>query len=68
MQLTSILKATVAYSANLQVMTTIDRKEQDFGVYYYLQLADTVKYILQDIFICIIKAQCSDQEESRWKH
>jgi hypothetical protein len=34
-------------------------------VYYYLQLVDTVKYILKDIFICIIKGQCSDQDESQ---
>ena len=49
----------------LPVMTTIDRKEQNVGVYYYQQLADTVKYILKDIFVCIIKAQCSNQEESQ---
>jgi len=67
MQLTFILKTRAAYWANLQVMTTIDREEWDFGVYYYLQLANTVKYILKDIFICIIKAQCSDQEETGWK-
>jgi len=68
MQLTSILKARAAYWVNLKVMTSIDRKDQDFGVYYYLQLADTVKYISKDIFICIIKEQCSDQGESKWKH
>jgi len=67
MQLTSKLKTGAAYWANLQVMTTIDRKEPDFGVYYYLQWVDTVKYIFKDILICSIKAQCSDQEESRWK-
>jgi len=67
MQLTSILKARAANWANLQVMTTIDWKEWDFGMYYYLQLVDTVKYILKDIFICIIKEQCSDQGESTWK-
>jgi len=49
-------------------MTSSDRKERDFGVYYYLQLADTVKYILEDIFLCIIKEQCSDQGQSKWKH
>jgi len=48
-------------------MTTIDRKKRDFAVYYYLQLPDTVKYILNDWFICIIKAQSSDEEESQWK-
>jgi len=68
MQLTSILKTGAAYWANLQMMTSIDRKEWDFGVYYYLPSADTVKYILKDIFICIIKEQCSDQGESKWKH
>ena len=50
------------------MMMSIDRKEWDFGVYYYLPSADTVKYILKDIFICIIKEQCSDQGESKWKH
>jgi len=48
-------------------MTSIDRKAWDFGEYYYLQLADTVKYIFKDIFIYIIKEQCSDQGESKWK-
>jgi len=33
-------------------------------VYYYLQLADTLKYILKDTFICIIKEQCFDEGES----
>jgi len=66
-QLTVILKTTAAYWANLAVMTSIDRKERDFEVYYHLQLADTVKYIIKDIFICIIKVKWSDQEESQWK-
>jgi len=57
MQLTSVLKMRAASWVNLQVRMSIDRKEQDFWVYYYLQIADTVKYILKDIFICIIKEQ-----------
>jgi hypothetical protein len=64
MQLTSFLKTGAAYGGNLQVMMTIDQKERDFGVYYCLQLADTVRCILKDIFISISEAQCSDQEES----
>jgi hypothetical protein len=40
------LKPTVANCGNLAVITSIDRKELEFEVYYYLQLADTVKYIL----------------------
>jgi len=52
---------------DLQVMTSIDRKAQDFVDYYYLQSVDAVKYILKDIFICSIKEQCSDQGESKWK-
>jgi hypothetical protein len=36
----------------------------DFGDDYYPELADTEKYILKNIFICIIKEQCSNQEES----
>jgi hypothetical protein len=67
MQLTSILKTTAADWANLQVMTSIKQKDWKFGEYYYLQLATTVKYILNDIFVCIIKAESSNQEESRWK-
>jgi len=67
MQLTSILKTRAAYWAKLQVITTIDRKERDFGVYNYLQLSDTAKYILKNIFLCIIKELYSDQEESWWK-
>jgi hypothetical protein len=46
-------------------MTSIDQKDWKFGEYYYLQLATTVKYILNDIFVCIIKAESSNQEESR---
>jgi len=38
-----------------------------FENYYYLQLADTLKHILQDIFICIIKEQCSDKGKSTWR-
>jgi len=34
---------------------------QHFGDYYFPDFADTVKYILKDIFICIITEQCSDQ-------
>jgi len=45
----------------------IDQMEQDFWVYYYLQLADTLKYILKDIFICIIKEQWIDEGESTWR-
>jgi hypothetical protein len=33
-------------------------------VYCYVQFVGTVKYILKDIFICIIKGQCCDQDES----
>ena len=38
--------------------------ERDFCVYYYLQSADTLTYIVQDIFICSIKEQCIDEGES----
>jgi len=67
MQLTSIWQMTAAYSANLTVKMSIDQMAQDFWVYYQLQLADTWKYILQDIFICIIKEQCSIEGESTWR-
>jgi len=65
MPLTFILKTRAAYWANLAVMTSIDQKAWDFGEYYCPESADTVKYILKDIFICIIKKRCSDQEESK---
>jgi len=61
MQLTSILQTTAPKWANLTVNMSIDRMKQDFWVYYCLQLADTLKYILYDMFICIIKEQCSDE-------
>jgi hypothetical protein len=34
-----------------------------FGDYYYPEFADTVKYILKDIFTFIITEQCSDKEK-----
>jgi len=49
-------------------MTNIDQMARHFGDHYYLESVDTVRNILKDIFICIIKEQCSDPEESRWKH
>jgi len=54
MQLTFILKTRAADSVKLAVMTIIDRMARHFGDYYYSDFADTVKYILKDIFICII--------------
>jgi len=36
--------------------------------YYYVQLADTLKYILKDIFIFIIKEQYSDKGKSAWRY
>ena len=60
MQLTFILKTKAAYWANLAVMISINPMARYFGDYYYPEFADTVKYILKDIFICIIKQQCSD--------
>jgi hypothetical protein len=62
MQLTFILKTKAAYWANLAVMISITRMSWHLGDYYYAEFADTVKYILKDIFICIIKQQCSDQD------
>jgi len=41
--------------------------ERDFWVYYYVQLANTLMYILKDIFICIIKEQSIDEGESTWR-
>jgi len=65
MQLTFIFQIRAAYWVNLEVRMSIEWKEQDVWVYYYLQLADTVNCILNDIFICIIKEQCSDQVECK---
>ena len=62
-QLTSILQVTAAHQANLTVKMSIDRIEQTFGGYEYRQLSDTLKYILKDTFVCIIKKQCSDEGE-----
>jgi hypothetical protein len=45
-------------------MTSIDRLARLFGDYYFPEFADTVKYILKDIFICSNKEQYSDQEEN----
>jgi len=67
MQQTSILQTTAANWANLTVKKSIDRMKRDFWEYYYLQLADTLKYILRDIFICIINEQCVDEGESIWR-
>jgi hypothetical protein len=38
-------------------MTSIDRMALHFGDYHYPEAVDTVKYILNDTFICIIKEQ-----------
>jgi len=66
-QLTSNVQKRAPCEVNMQVVISIDREEWDFWVYDYLQLADTLKYILQDIFICILKEQCSDKGESTWR-
>jgi hypothetical protein len=55
MQLTFILKTKAADWAILQLMTSIDRKTRDFADFSY-------------IYLCIIKEQHIDQEESKWKH
>jgi hypothetical protein len=54
MWLTFILKTKAADWAIVQLMMSIDQKTRDFGDYYY-------------IYLCIIKEQRSDQEESKWK-
>jgi len=54
LRLTFILKTKAADWAFMQLMTSSDRKTRHFGEYYY-------------IYLCIIKAQPSDQEESKWK-
>ena len=37
-----------------------------FDYFYYLQLADTVKYIVISIIICTIKEQYSDKGNHTW--
>jgi len=64
MGLTSILQMKAAYWGNLGVKMSIDQQEQHIWVYYDLQLADIFKYILKDIYVCVIKEQCSDRGES----
>jgi len=68
MTLTFIVQMKAAYWANLRVKTWSDQKEQDVWKYYYLQSADTLRYIISSIYICVIKEQCSDKGEStaRW--
>jgi len=51
----------------LAAMTSSVRMAWHFGNYYYPEFADTVKYISTDRLLCIIKEQCSDQKESKWK-
>jgi hypothetical protein len=67
MQLTSILKTRVPYWISLHVMASIEGQARNVQDHYYLQLVDTVKYILKGILVCIIQEDCSDQEESIWK-
>jgi hypothetical protein len=45
-------------------MASIDRMAQHFGDFYVPELVHTVKYILKNKFIRIVKEQCSDQEAS----
>jgi len=67
MQLTSSLQTTAANWANLKVKMSIDWMKRDCWVYHYLQLADTLMYILKDILIWIIKEQSIDEGESTWR-
>jgi hypothetical protein len=46
-------------------MTSSDQITPAFGPHDYPDIADTLNYILKDMFICIIKEQCSDHEESQ---
>ena len=64
MQTTSILQTRAAYQATGYVELNIDQKEQHFWLYYQQQLADTLKYILKDLFVCIVKEHCSDKWQS----
>jgi hypothetical protein len=48
-------------------MTGIDQIARYLEDHYYLEFADTLKHIINDIFLCIFKEQCSDQEEYKCK-
>jgi len=63
MQLTSILKTKAAYWANLQVMMSMDWKKPDFGVYYYLQLADTVNIFWRMYLYVLLKTNVEIKEK-----
>jgi len=54
MHQTFILNTGAAYWVILQLITSIGRKTRGFGDFYY-------------IYLCIIKEQRSDQEESKTK-
>jgi hypothetical protein len=62
-----MLQTTAANWANLSVTMSVDSIKQDISVFYCLQLADNVTYILKDILICIIKEQSIDEAESTWR-
>jgi len=63
MQLTFRLNIRAAYRAKLAVLARMDRMERHFGECCYPKFSDTGKYILKDVFICIITKQCSDEEK-----
>jgi hypothetical protein len=65
MQQAFIFKTRAGYRVNLAVMTRIDQMAWHFGDYYFPELVDTVKYILKNIFVCIIKELFGDLEESK---
>ena len=67
MQLTSILQMRAAYWENLQVKTRHDQKEEDFWLFEYLQLVNTSKYALRNMFIYIITEQFQHKRESTWR-
>jgi hypothetical protein len=46
-------------------MISIDRIAHHVAEYNYAALVNTVNDILKDIFRCIIKEQCSNEEERK---
>jgi len=42
------------------------KRNRIFVYYHYIQLADTLKYILKDIFICTIEEWCSNEGKHTW--
>jgi len=50
---------------NQVVVTSSDPMAQHCGDYFYLEFMDTVKHIFKDVFVGIMKEQCTDHNERK---